>query len=377
MKMKLPFNSGQIAQLKSPVEIVSLTSLRGFLAVWVVMYHFWNDVVRLFPWSKSLSPIAQMGSVTVPGFFMLSGFVLAYNYSDRFLTLNRQEVSRFLWLRLARIYPVHLVTLLVVVAMVWVSNRAGYQLTDSGYTTRDFILNLLLLQTWVPDFQLNWNYPSWSISSEWFAYILFPFAVSMILRKLTTLARAIGFALASLAASIGVMLWWRPLPFYELVLVIPTFFAGAAIYWVLRNQQRSKSFEIWRRLPELLVVVAVTACFFPSPAVATVVLLCCFFTTILALAWNGKTCHAIWTNQPAVFLGQVSYSLYMTHTLAQKILYRLLPVAQFEGTDTITKSRVLLIYIGVIVVCCLMTYYLVENPCRRAIRKIVPSNARP
>ena len=105
-------------QRPRPREILSLTSLRGFLAVWVVVYHFWNDVLRLFPFTEFLSPIVQMGHMAVPAFFMLSGFVLSYNYADRFHTLRRHEIVRFLCLRLARIYPVHLVTLLMVAAMV-------------------------------------------------------------------------------------------------------------------------------------------------------------------------------------------------------------------------------------------------------------------
>src|SRR5258708_6690773 len=123
----------------SPGEIVSLTSLRGFLAAWVVAHHFWNEVSRLFPWAEALSPVACRGYMAVPAFFMLSGFVLSYNYTGQFLNLSHLPVTRFLVLRLARIYPVHLVTLLTVALMVWVSDRVGYQLTDSGYTARAFV----------------------------------------------------------------------------------------------------------------------------------------------------------------------------------------------------------------------------------------------
>src|SRR4029077_16886613 len=44
-------------------EIVALTSLRGFLAAWVVVYHFGNDVLQLFPWTEVLSPIALRGGM--------------------------------------------------------------------------------------------------------------------------------------------------------------------------------------------------------------------------------------------------------------------------------------------------------------------------
>ena len=89
-------------------------------------------------------------------------------------------------MRWARIYPVHFFTLLVVLGMVAVCRIKGWGLTDAGYGAWDFVLNLFLVQTWVPNFHLNWNYPSWSISSEWVAYLCFPFFCTVILRRITT-----------------------------------------------------------------------------------------------------------------------------------------------------------------------------------------------
>jgi peptidoglycan/LPS O-acetylase OafA/YrhL len=61
----------------------------------------------------------------------------------------------------------------------------------------------------------------------------------------------------------------------------------------------------------------------------------------------------------------------MTHTLAQKILYRLIPSAQFEASDLMTKLGVVFGYMGLVVICTLATYYLVENPCRGVFKKLV------
>ncbi len=365
--------SGPLTKRPPPREIPSLTSLRGFLAVWVVTYHFWNDVLRLFPLAELLSPIVQLGHMAVPAFFMLSGFVLSFNYADRFSILRRNEVVRFLCLRLARIYPVHLVTLLAVAAMVQVSNRAGYQLTDAGYSTQDFVLNLLLVHTWVPDFRLNWNYPSWSISSEWFAYLLFPFAVTGGLRQLTTPFRAIAFGVATLAGSIAVMVCWQPWPFYELVLVVPTFFTGAAIYWIVRKRCVSPTVSSSRWLPELLVLALGAFCFMLPVGLMIAALLCGFFFLILTLLQFGGS-SLVWNSRPAIILGEVSYSLYMTHTLAQKVLYRLLPSARFETADTPTKLCVLIGYVGLVLIFCFASFFLIESPCRRFFKKAVASS---
>lgn len=370
MKLSPRGARGAEAVTEKPIraEIVSLTSLRGFLATWIVVYHFWNDVLRLFPWAELLSPIVQVGHMAVPAFFMLSGFVLTYNYAHDFQRLNAATAIRFLGLRLARIYPVHLATLLVVFTMVWVSSRLGYQLTDTGYTTRDFVRNLFLIHTWVGDFQLNWNYPSWSISSEWFAYLLFPFVASGLLRWLTTSSRAIVFCIVMLCSSIATMLYWRPWPFYELILVVPTFLVGAAICQVFRNRPERRVALVSRFLPEMLVLVIGISCFLMSPAIVTTLLLCGFCGLIMSLVWVGRV-HIMWSMRPAVFLGNVSYSLYMSHTLAQKLLYRLLPSSRFEASEAVTKIGVLLVYCGLVIVCCLVTYYMVESPCRQILKK--------
>src|SRR5207244_2629550 len=85
-------------------------------------------------------------------------------------------------------------------------------------------------------FQLNWNYPSWSISSEWFAYLIFPLVASRILRRITTRGRAVAFGILSLGASLAVILLWRARPFFELALVVPTFVAGTAVYSIVHNE---------------------------------------------------------------------------------------------------------------------------------------------
>jgi peptidoglycan/LPS O-acetylase OafA/YrhL len=340
-----------------------------------VLYHFWNDVLGLFPALDRVSPLVQVGHMAVPAFFMLSGFVLAYNYADQFRHLRRDQVIRFLCLRLARVYPVHLVTLLVVLIMVVVSSRVGYQLTDDGYTVRDFVLNLSLMQTWVPDFTLNWNYPSWSISSEWFAYLLFPLAIAGSSRHLTTTLRATFVVVASLAGAVAVMNWWRPWPFYELILVVPTFFSGAAVYFVLRGHIDAGRSRLWRWVSEWMVSAAVVSIFVFSPRIVVASLLACFLGLITVLAWLGTNCTKMWAARPAIYLGEVSYSLYMTHTIAQKVVYRLLPASRFEAAELLTKLGVLAVYALTITFLCLGTYYCVEWPCRIFFKKLTRRTA--
>ena len=166
--------NNQPLQNSAPSQIPALTSIRGVLAFWVVIYHFWNDLILLFPFCEYLTPIVINGHLAVPAFFILSGTVLSLNYFDKFDKFSFTKYKSFLQSRLARIYPLHLFTLFIVLLMVIVSIYKEYDIDFNGYTPLQFLENLFLIQTWDPNFVLNWNYPSWSISSEWFAYLAFP-----------------------------------------------------------------------------------------------------------------------------------------------------------------------------------------------------------
>ena len=152
--------SSKVTPRERPAGVIpSLTALRGLLAIWVVVYHYGNDLLRLFPGLSPAGPLFGAGGMAVPGFFMLSGFVLAHNYGTTLATPGARKSARFLGLRLVRIYPVHFVTLLTVLAMSVVGRRVGYYLTDAGYTARDFLLNMLLAHYWVPLVQAELELP--------------------------------------------------------------------------------------------------------------------------------------------------------------------------------------------------------------------------
>ncbi len=282
--------------------------------------------------------------MAVPGFFMLSGFVLARNYAEAFVRPSPRDAFNFLAMRLARIYPVHFVTLISVLGMVLVSRRLAYRLTDSGYTIRDFILNIFLIHYWVPSFELNWNYPSWSISAEWFAYLLFPVLVWAITARLVTVTRA---AVAVVFGTIATVIIYRGnLGVLPLLTVVPTFFLGTAIHALdLKISGTNRRAVRW--WPEFFVAMIILACWLPSPW-SSEVLIAATCALLFSLVHARDDAHRWWTLGPLLVLGEVSFSLYMTHTLAQKILYRVMPSGKFQSADIATRLAVILTYVALV-----------------------------
>ena len=165
-----------------PAEIRALAGARAFPPLILVLFHFCEGHgYRGAPWFDL--PVAK-GYLWVEFFFTLSGFVLTYVYAQRVREFWRgQAYFTFLKARLARLYPLHIATLFVILAMVivlrWLAARGGYvSIYDEPYhpinTLPTFIANLFLVQAWNVFPYLSWNGASWFVSVEFLLCLLFP-----------------------------------------------------------------------------------------------------------------------------------------------------------------------------------------------------------
>ncbi|SET27796.1 Peptidoglycan/LPS O-acetylase OafA/YrhL, contains acyltransferase and SGNH-hydrolase domains [Marinobacter segnicrescens] len=147
-----------------------LESLRGLAAIMVVLYH------SPFRFGETSAPIITNSYLFVDFFFVLSGFVMAYAYGDKIR--GGMGFGEYVTLRLGRLYPLHLFTLMLWVPYILIKQylyETGFggtsQLDENNPTT--FITNLFLIHGLGVNDSLSWNQPSWSISTEFFAYIAF------------------------------------------------------------------------------------------------------------------------------------------------------------------------------------------------------------
>ena len=147
---------------RRPIEAV--TGLRFFAALLVVVSHF----PQIIPIDRCQVTLGHQGAAGVTIFFVISGFVLTYNYADAFRTSTAGTLA-FMRSRIARIWPINIVSLAIItLILLWWANPSS---------AATWVVNLLMLQALVPTkaMLLSWNPPAWSVSCELIFYCLFPF----------------------------------------------------------------------------------------------------------------------------------------------------------------------------------------------------------
>ncbi|MDE1175980.1 MAG: acyltransferase [Edaphobacter sp.] len=145
-------------------SLPALTGIRTLLALNIVLFHFTP------PYLGPFRPFVEHGFVFVNVFFLISGFILSYNYFDRGTSL----VKRDFWMaRFARLYPVYLLVLLISLPML----QMEWEARSRQEFFQGLILSPLLLQGWSPSLATFWNTVAWTLSCEVAFYAAFPWII--------------------------------------------------------------------------------------------------------------------------------------------------------------------------------------------------------
>jgi peptidoglycan/LPS O-acetylase OafA/YrhL len=141
--------------------IKPLTSLRFLFALCVFLSHY----------TIGETPIFYEGYIGVEFFFILSGFIISYKYVQKIADKTTSKKDFFV-ARIARIYPLHCITLLLVVLIVLKDTLRD----DTSFPWSQLLFNIPLLQSFIPSrsYYFSFNAVSWSISDELFFYAMFP-----------------------------------------------------------------------------------------------------------------------------------------------------------------------------------------------------------
>lgn len=159
------------------MRLDSLTGLRWWAAFAVFCYHMMN-----FAPVPGLGAVARYGNHGVAFFFVLSGFVLTWS-----ARISGTTVANFYWRRFARIYPAHVVALLVAIPVFYSVTSATpdpSRFWVKPFAVAPLLLSLVLLQSWFkdPSIRFSGNPAAWTLGVEAFFYALHPWLSRLLAR---------------------------------------------------------------------------------------------------------------------------------------------------------------------------------------------------
>ena len=358
-----------------PIRIEALESVRGFAALLIVFFHIpgWNP--RFFN-----VQIVQHGYLMVELFFVLSGFVIFHAYGRK---LHKwRDIAHFEFLRIGRLYPVHLLFLLFFLAIefakYFAANSFNVNIPNSVPFRENnwvaFMQQLLLLQDIGPTGNaLTFNIPAWSISVEFYTYLVF--AVISVWAPLSKL-----WVFGSIAlASIVLLTLGNTFGFKDLLLCTAGFFLGClTAAFPMRVRWLKSSFATAFFIAGIIILLQ-------SPSNSTKDLLIYPLTSGLILAIASTTAgpvQRILGLRAFVWLGAISFSLYMSHETVLWFInqvFRMIlkrpeivlggrSVPQLPIAEAVVAYPVALLAILAVAY---LTFRIIEDPFRRRSRKLL------
>jgi peptidoglycan/LPS O-acetylase OafA/YrhL len=360
-------------------NLASLTSLRFFAAMLVVLHH----VAAAVPPFAGYERGTAIGYVGVSFFFVLSGFVLAWTYKPG------DRPGAFYGRRFARIWPMHmLMTIVVAVIMLF----EGVKQNLMGLTT-----STLLLQAWVPlpEIFFGYNGPSWSLSAEAFFYLLFPLIIGPALRAsrpgrwiggLILAMATIVISLVTVGTSISASLGIPDGAVTYLLYIFPPyrlleFAIGVLLCALIRRGWRSPvrvTPVIWVTVIAYVLITVAANLFWDRPqdmpiGLADLLMLPAFILLIAASASGDLAGHrSALQGTMLTRLGKASFALYLVHQPVLELVGRYVP----SGEEPV-KTLGAIAAVGLSLVLAEVAHRWFENPVERVLRAKIGGRTRP
>jgi peptidoglycan/LPS O-acetylase OafA/YrhL len=360
----------------------NLTSLRGVAAIWVAVFHFQCIVTNFLP--KKTSWLIDKGYVMVDLFFIMSGFIICHVYKNSFVKgLNGGIFRKFLVARFARVYPLHIITLLIMVVIV----ASAHNWDNMMNNPNAIATNIVLLHSFGIHKVFTWNFLSWSISAEWWAYMIFPVLVIMIYRRPKIWIPILSVFV--LLSYIALMFWlprqnpWDPsiiVPHnldvtydYGYLRGLAGFISGMLLYRFYETGRLINIFE--KDLTGIILIAALLLALHIGINDGFYILL--FIPLVFAFALNKGKIHALCNTGPVLYMGKISYSIYLSSIFPFLIFFTndiKLPGVTYTRpwpgtTDFWVGFGYCLIFLVILTGLASLTYYTVERPFRKFINE--------
>jgi peptidoglycan/LPS O-acetylase OafA/YrhL len=357
----------------------ALDSWRGICALLVAAHHL--EARGFIYWQ----PLGRNAWLFVDFFFVLSGFVIAHAYGEKLS--QGPEIRSFVIRRFARLWPLH-VTIQGALVAIEFSHLAishlypiagDYVAFTQGRSPTAILTNIFLVQSLGLHSYETWNGPAWSISVEFFTYLLFA-AVCAAAPK-----RSLRLLLSLVLALVGAFILARYSDFgmretfhWSLARCVFGFFLGTLTYEAWR---RGASNVVGGTGGEIVAIVLVLlfVTYVPGHAALEYLATPLFCIVVLTFAADrGLVSRALATRVPAA-LGRWSYSIYMVHTLVLVMAFSSVRVvetildrhwlvlsenghASVPATGSLIASLLYLAYLSATVALAALSWHFVELP---------------
>ncbi|SHE55533.1 acyltransferase family protein [Pedobacter caeni] len=363
----------------------SLTALRGIAALLVAVFHFEMAAARFVPAAQSM--FFEKCYLMVDLFFIMSGFIMMHVYSNHFKNnIQASTLKNFLVARFARVYPLHLFSLLLLVVIVrWLTDWGNPPILLEQPS--DILPNIFLLHSFGFTKIYSWNIPSWSISAEWAAYLLFP-VIALCINKKKTISVILLIILVVVAYYSIMYVLPRKNPINPLIPVphnlnttfdygyirgIAGFTAGVLVYLIYELRDFRKAFS--SDMVSLLVIIGIILSLHFSLNDGITVSL--FAILVLSITVNTGRIASFCNRKFMQFLGNISYSVYLMQIFLQEPfshgMYLPGTIGVGRGKQNIeffSGAMYCMIYLILLVLLSYITYQWVERPCRKFINRI-------
>lgn len=364
------------------IKVEELESVRGIAALLVVLYHLpnWNPFIHYLP-------IVRGAGFMVDLFFVLSGFVIFTAYHNRLQSWI--DILRFQFLRLGRLYPVHLLMLAIYLMIETLKYILQTKFGIASVSKPPFVENnlaaflrefFLIKAFWPNETAMAFNSPAWSISAEFYTYMIFAVIV-VYLNKFKSMI----FGLISLFC-IGVLFLYQPENYNFMLRCLAGFFSGCATFILIKPYYHSNCTKLapWFTLFAIAMIVYITnnatgfygigLLIYPASALL-----------ISGIVLSDKSfINALLAQKWLIWLGTISYSLYMSHgavlwffnQIVRLILHRQEVVMNGVSTPQFGMLESILLsfsYLFVSVSVAYLIYSWVESPARIKSRELARS----
>lgn len=302
-------------QSSSPQHFLVLDVYRFAAAAGVMLSHYL--LVADLRTGAGYGWVVAHFHLLVDFFFILSGFVIALHYDGRIL--SARDYGHYIQRRLARIYPLHALTLLVTLVIFFAGIWAGLPVRDAArFEMSALPAHLTLTHAFGVTRALTFNVPSWSLSAEFFVYLLFPLLALIARRGIVFAAGCAAIFIAAFIAvrhGLGLGHWTKADFDLGAFRAVPSFLGGIVIARYVRDQAGPAL--AWP-LIGLCAAACVALLFAPVPDVWTI--LCLGFLVFLTARAEQQSPLAAWLQPLFQKLGAWSYGVYLWHIIVGTII---------------------------------------------------------